>query len=183
MNKRLKLDVELEEVRVGNVKEFIQRDIVKVRDGQNVRDVRAKISIKTSKLNAIWLDIGNQIGHSDFFIFMKIGLKTDHYPTYMKESGAVELLLKEAVSAGEIPKERFEEAKKEFEKAKKSVEQNKVDIKKEVSKESNKKAKKEKIEKEEKEFEKEFREVEEKRSALRKVLDSLLEFIYRIFGQ
>ena len=114
MNKRLKLDVKLEEVRVGDVKEFIQRDIVKVKDGQNVRDVRAKISIKTSKLNAIWLDIGNQIGHSDFFIFMKIGLKTDHYPTYMKESGAVELLLKSAVSAGEIPKEKFEEAKNEL---------------------------------------------------------------------
>ena len=111
---KLNLDVKLEETRVGDVKEFIQRDIAQVKDGESFRNVRAKISIKTSKLNALWLDIGNQIGHSDFFVFMKIGLKTDHYTTYMKESGAIDALLNGAVSTGEISDEQLQEIKKEL---------------------------------------------------------------------
>jgi len=114
MKARLDLDVELEELRIGEVQEFIQRDIVKVKEGVDFRNVRTKISVKTSKLNALWLDIGNQISHSDFFVFIKIGLKTDHYTTYMKESGAVEKLLREAVQAGELQENQLEYIKNEL---------------------------------------------------------------------
>ena len=111
---KLNLDVEVEEARIGTPDEFMARDIVKVKESGNYRDVKAKISVKTSKLGSMWLDVGNQISHSEFFAFMKIGLTTEHLTTFMKETGFIDSLVKLAVKVKEIKEEDMESIRDEL---------------------------------------------------------------------
>jgi hypothetical protein len=95
-NKRLSAEVDLEEARVGEVEEFLPKDIVKIKDDGSWRDVKTNVSIKTSKLKSMWLDIGSQLEHSDAFVFIKIGLTTDHLLSFMKDIGWVKDLVQMA---------------------------------------------------------------------------------------
>ena len=100
--KNLKLEIELEEAEVGDVKKFLPSDITKVKDNGKLRDVKTNISIKTSKLKSMWLDIGSQVEHSDAFIFIKIALTTDHLVSFIKSNGFLEKLVKMGQELGEV---------------------------------------------------------------------------------
>lgn len=100
--KNLKLEIDLEESEVGDVKQFLPSDITKVKENGKWRNVRTNISIKTSKLKSMWLDIGSQIEHSDSFIFIKIALTTDHLVSFIKSNGFLEKLVKMGQELGEV---------------------------------------------------------------------------------
>ena len=100
--KNLKLEIDLEESEVGDVKKFLPSDITKVKDNGKWRDVKTNISIKTSKLKSMWLDIGSQVEHSDAFIFIKIALTTDHLVSFIKSNGFLERLVKMGQELGEV---------------------------------------------------------------------------------
>lgn len=100
--KNLKLEINLEESEIGDVKKFLPSDITKVKDNGKWRDVKTNISIKTSKLKSMWLDIGSQVEHSDAFIFIKIALTTDHLVSFIKSNGFLERLVKMGQELGEV---------------------------------------------------------------------------------
>lgn len=103
--------VKLEEKAVGDVKTFLPTDISKVVEKGKERKVNKNISIKTSKLGSMWLDIGTQLVHSDAFIFIKIGLTVDHLVHFFKSNG----FLKDLVKMGKELKE-VENCDEEFKK-------------------------------------------------------------------
>lgn len=98
----LGLDIELEEKEVGAVEKFLPKDITHVKERAQWRAVNCNISIKTSKLRSMWLDIGSQLEHSDAFIFIKIGLTTDHLISFFKSIGYLKELVDMAKELGEV---------------------------------------------------------------------------------
>ena len=100
--KKLGVEIDLEEWEVGDVQKFLPTDITKIKDNGNWRDVNTNVSIKTSKLKSMWLDIGSQIGHSDAFIFIKIALTTEHLVSFMKSNGFLEQLVRMGKELGEV---------------------------------------------------------------------------------
>lgn len=50
-------DVKLEQKDIGSAKSFVTKDITEIKENGKWRDVNTKISIKTSKLQAMWVDI------------------------------------------------------------------------------------------------------------------------------
>jgi len=100
--KNLKLEIDLEESEVGDVKQFLPSDITKIKENTKWRDVKTNVSIKTSKLKSMWLDIGSQVDHSDAFIFIKIALTTDHLVSFIKSNGFLEKLVKMGKELGEV---------------------------------------------------------------------------------
>jgi len=106
------MEIELEESEVGDVEKFLPTDITYVKDKGNLREVKTDISIKTSKLKSMWLDIGTQLAHSDAFIFIKIGLTTDHLVSFMKDNGFIDKILEMGKELNEI--QDIEAAKKEI---------------------------------------------------------------------
>jgi hypothetical protein len=74
------------ETRRGNIEEFLPSDI-KIWDEKTSkwRDSKLKVSIKTTKFNGVWLDVGSQFPHSDVFILIKIGIARLHYLAFMKQ--------------------------------------------------------------------------------------------------
>ncbi|MBU0459767.1 MAG: hypothetical protein KJ771_03080 [Nanoarchaeota archaeon] len=100
--RNLGLEIDLEESEVGDVKQFLPTDITKVKDNGQWRNLNTNISIKTSKLKSMWLDIGSQVGHSDAFIFIKIALTTDHLVSFIKSNGFLEKLVRMGQELGEV---------------------------------------------------------------------------------
>jgi hypothetical protein len=72
----------------GNIEDFLASDLPKIKkDGEELRDNKIKISIKTTKWNGIWLDCpGNQYSHSDVFVLVKVNTGTEHLMSFLKES-------------------------------------------------------------------------------------------------
>lgn len=104
----LKVDLELREI--GEVEQFLSRDIVSVWDDGEKRDPKLNFSIKTSKLPSLWLDIpSNQLSHSDIFTFIKIGLTVDHFAIFLKEIGFIEKLVRVGTEVGEVKKDSIDE--------------------------------------------------------------------------
>ena len=96
------MEVELEEKEVGAVEKFLPKDITNVKDKGQWRAVKCDVSIKTSKLRSMWLDIGSQLEHSEAFIFIKIGLTTDHLISFFKSIGYLEELVDMGEELGEV---------------------------------------------------------------------------------
>ena len=109
---KFNIEIELEESEVGDVEKYLPTDIVRIKDNGTFRAVNTNISIKTSKLKAMWLDIGTQLAHSDAFIFIKIALTTDHLPSFMKDNGFIDKIVEMGKELGEI--DNVEETKKEI---------------------------------------------------------------------
>ena len=105
---KLNKEIDLEEVEIGDVSKFLPTDITKIKEGKYWRDVKKNISIKTSKLGSMWLDIGNQLGHSDAFIFIKLGLTVDHLVHFFKNQGIVDMLVKMGKDLGEVENSKDE---------------------------------------------------------------------------
>jgi hypothetical protein len=79
------LVVELD-YRRGSLEEFLPSDIKSV----NGRQPRLKVSIKTTKLNGIWLDIpGAQIEHSDVFVLVRVGVTREHLIAFFKKISVI----------------------------------------------------------------------------------------------
>lgn len=67
------------------------------------------VSIKTSKLRALWLILlGAQANHSDAFIFAKVGLTINHLATFSKDHGIRDHLFLLSEKAGELDPESQE---------------------------------------------------------------------------
>jgi len=83
---RLGIETELAHQQ-GEIEEFLDSDIAKVRDSQSgeMRTPRIKVGVKTAKWNGIWLDIpGAQFDHSDCHVFAKVGAGREHLVAYFK---------------------------------------------------------------------------------------------------
>ena len=89
--------------RKGPLEEYLPSDVKAI----NGREPRLHISIKTTQLKGIWLDIPyKQIEHSDIFVLVRIGVTKDHFLAFLKEISAIgDKLLKEALKAGLISNE------------------------------------------------------------------------------
>lgn len=99
-----RFDVHIElDYRLGPLEEFLPSDIKKV----NGREPRLKVSIKTTKLGGIWLDLpGAQIKHSDVFVLVRVGATREHFIAFLKKISVIKnKLLEEALSRGLISDE------------------------------------------------------------------------------
>ncbi len=70
----------------GSLKEFLPSDIKSI-DG---RTPNLKVSIKTTKLSGVWLDIpGAQIMHSDVFVLVRVGMTRQHLLSFFKKISVI----------------------------------------------------------------------------------------------
>jgi hypothetical protein len=92
---------------VGPLDEFLPTDIVEV-DG---RRPEVKVSIKTTKLNGIWLDIPyKQIKHSDVFVLVRVGATREHFVAFLKAISVIrDKLLEPALRSGIITQDVYRE--------------------------------------------------------------------------
>lgn len=74
------------DTRRGNLKEFLSLDISTIQlSGEKWKTPNLKISIKTSKFNARWIELpGKQIEHSNVFILAKVGILRHHFLAFLK---------------------------------------------------------------------------------------------------
>ena len=84
----------------GSLSEFLPSDIRSV-DG---RPPRLRVSIKTTKLRGIWLDVPfKQIEHSDVFVLVRVGVSRHHFLAFLKSISAIrDKLLSRGVELGVI---------------------------------------------------------------------------------
>ena len=71
----------------GELEDFLDTDIPEVKlKGEEWRDPKKNIGIKTTKTNGVWLDIpGDQFNHSDYHILVKVGVGRDHLFGFFKK--------------------------------------------------------------------------------------------------
>jgi hypothetical protein len=91
---------------LGLVADYLNSDIKKaitLADG-SIAELQSNISIKTTKFQGIWLDIpGAQIGHSDAFFLIKLGIEREHFVSFLKDISFVkDKLLPQAKKIGAI---------------------------------------------------------------------------------
>ena len=104
------IHVELD-YRRGSLEEYLPSDIKYViMEGEVKREPKLKISIKTTKIRGIWLDIPyTQIAHSDVFVLVKVGVKREHFLAFLKEISVIkDKFLEKAVKCGFIDKDEVE---------------------------------------------------------------------------
>ena len=95
-----------------SIEKALESDVIGIKFQSGVRIKPAKkLSIKTSKFQARWLDIpGDQISHSDIFFLVKIGITDKHFLSYLKEiSFLKDKLFREGVSIQEISEKEADE--------------------------------------------------------------------------
>ncbi len=103
-----KFKVEAEpDFRRGRLEEFLPSDI----GSATGRKPNLKVSIKTTKLDGIWLDIpGAQIQHSDIFVFVRIGVTREHFIAFLKKISVIrEKILEKALEKKIISGKELEE--------------------------------------------------------------------------
>jgi len=93
--------------RRGSLEEFLPSDIKSV----NGRQPGLKVSIKTTKLNGIWLDIpGAQIEHSDVYVLVRVGVTREHLLAFFKKISVIrDKLMKTALERGLLSEEELSE--------------------------------------------------------------------------
>jgi hypothetical protein len=106
LKERLGIIAELD-YRLGPLEEFLASDIKSVAG----REPRLKVSIKTTKLSGLWLDVpGAQIEHSDVFILVRVGVTREHFIAFLKRISVIrDKLMKEAVERGLVKREEIEQ--------------------------------------------------------------------------
>ena len=94
-SERFGLDVSLRQRDADDdLEEYLPTDVTQVRDGDGFRPTDQTLSVKTTKLRAMWLGIpGNEIDHSSAFTLVKIGIPLDHLSIFLKETDALDMLL------------------------------------------------------------------------------------------
>jgi hypothetical protein len=103
---RFGLRIELD-FRLGRLEEFLPSDIKSVEG----REPRLKISIKTTKLRGIWLDIPYaQVRHSNIFILVRVGVTREHFVAFLKKISVIrDKLMREALERGLLSEKELEE--------------------------------------------------------------------------
>jgi hypothetical protein len=93
--------------RLGPLEEFLPSDIRSV----GGREPRLRVSVKTTKLGGIWLDVpGAQVEHSDVFVLVRVGVTREHFVAFLKKISVIrDKLMKEAVERGLMSREELEE--------------------------------------------------------------------------
>jgi hypothetical protein len=106
LKERFGITAELD-YRLGPLEEFLPSDIKSVAG----REPRLRVSIKTTKLSGLWLDVpGAQIEHSDVFILVRVGVTREHFVAFLKKISVIrDKLLKEAVERGLVKREEIEQ--------------------------------------------------------------------------
>lgn len=106
LKERFGMNAELD-FRRGSLEEFLPSDIRRI----NGREPRLNISIKTTKLGGIWLDIpGKQIAHSDIFVLVRVGVTREHFVAFLKKISVIrDKLISEAQARGLLSKEELNE--------------------------------------------------------------------------
>jgi len=91
--------------RRGSLEEYLPTDIKYVITSDGIkREPKIRISIKTTKIRGIWLDIPYaQIGHSDVFVLVKVGVEREHFLAFLKKISVIkDKFLKKAIERGFI---------------------------------------------------------------------------------
>jgi hypothetical protein len=85
---------------------YLPTDIKRV----NGKEPGICVSIKTTKLDGIWLDIpGAQITHSDVFILVRLGITREHFVAFLKKISAIrDKLMQKAVEGNLISRDEIE---------------------------------------------------------------------------
>lgn len=92
--RKLDTKVELDQRQAGEVDSFLPTDLSEIESNGEMKPVDYRLSIKTSKLGSMWLGIPNgQLGHSDAFSLVKIGIPLNHLAIFLKETDGLEELL------------------------------------------------------------------------------------------
>jgi hypothetical protein len=106
LRERFRLRIELD-FRLGRLDEFLPSDIKSVEG----RKPKLKISIKTTKLGGIWLDVPYaQTEHSEIFILMRVGARREHFVAFFKKISVIkDKLMKEAIERDLMNKNELEE--------------------------------------------------------------------------
>ena len=85
----------------GELKTYLDPDVplIKKDNEQEFRKAKKKTSIKMTKWNGVWLDIGGaQYQHSDYYVQIKVNTGTEHLVSFLKSLNFFENhLLKEGV--------------------------------------------------------------------------------------
>ena len=91
--------------RKGPLTEFLPSDIKMI----SGRSPKLNISIKTTKLRGIWLDIPyKQIEHSDVFILVRVGVTREHFLAFLKKISVIkDKILGKAIELGIITDEEL----------------------------------------------------------------------------
>ncbi|MEM2002781.1 MAG: hypothetical protein QXT77_09070, partial [Candidatus Methanomethylicaceae archaeon] len=87
---RFGMEAELD-FRKGQLEEFLPSDITKIAVfGEPWRKPKLRISIKTTKLQGMWLDIPYaQLEHSDIFVLVRVGVSRSHFIAFLKEISVI----------------------------------------------------------------------------------------------
>jgi hypothetical protein len=106
VQERFGLRIELD-FRLGRLEEFLPSDIKSIEG----REPKLKISIKTTKLGGIWLDVPYaQAEHSDFFVLMRVGAGREHFVAFLKKISVIrDKLMKEALERELVSEKELEE--------------------------------------------------------------------------
>jgi len=103
LKQRFGVEAELDFKR-GDLREFLPSDIKRVKKpgDREPREPKLKVSIKTTKLGGVWLDVPYaQIGHSDIFVLVRVGVTRDHFVAFLKKISALkDKIFGEAVRRG-----------------------------------------------------------------------------------
>lgn len=93
--------------RKGRLEEFLPSDIKEI-DG---RKPRLNISIKTTKLRGIWLDVPYaQMEHSDIFVLIRVGVTREHFVAFLKKISVIkDKILERALELGIVSKPELDE--------------------------------------------------------------------------
>ena len=101
LKERFGVDVQLD-YRKGPLTEFLPSDIKYVEG----RPPKLNISIKTTKLGGIWLDIpSRQIEHSDVFVLVRLGITREHFLAFLKSLNIIKKILSRATELDVITDE------------------------------------------------------------------------------
>ena len=97
---------------VGTLEEYLPSDINELRkEGEDFREPRKKIGVKTTKWNGIWLDLpGDQFNHSDYHVFVKVGTGRDHLFSFFKLISVFkDKVLKVGIDVGSLSNEEADD--------------------------------------------------------------------------
>jgi len=105
LRERFGLAVELD-YSLGPLEQFLPSDIKRV----GGREPRLRVSVKTTKLGGIWLDVpGAQVEHSDVFVLVRVGATREHFLAFLKKISVIrDKLMKEARERGLLSEEELE---------------------------------------------------------------------------
>ena len=93
----------------GTAKENMPSDVplVKKKNEKQFRKAKLNFSVKMTKWNGVWLDIGKQYDSSDFYIQVKVNTGTEHLISFLKELNFFnETLLKKGVEKSVITEDK-----------------------------------------------------------------------------